>query len=64
MVVDGLKRKPLVTKGLQSLLDAFGVKVGQSVDPGDRRHAAGSVGGKIRHAFRLPLWRSGLPGTP
>ena len=28
MVVHGLKRKSLVTKGLQSLLDAFGVEIG------------------------------------
>ncbi|HLN31775.1 MAG TPA: hypothetical protein VK395_28805 [Gemmataceae bacterium] len=42
MVVHGLKRKSLVTKGLQSLLGAFGVKVGQTDDLGDRRHAAGS----------------------
>ncbi len=47
MVVDGLKRKSFVTKGLQSPLNAIGVKAGQSIAPGNGRDTAGSVGGQV-----------------
>ena len=61
MVVDGLKRQPLVTKGLQSLLNAIMGQAGQSVDPGHGSNTAGSVGGQVHMLFGCPLGDQACP---